>query len=209
MLPSSSDCFDVFENSRESEDGRKGVPEQRSPSWSVSINPLLPETLRLVIQIYCLAWNYNLIITSFLLFLSTLILAPATRELCFRAPQHNKEGIDSCSKLTDHGDEAGVGPAATEAAANQWVKSMQGLLKSIASPTGGGEGADKIGKLVSEEVNGVMVQDMRREQALDGGNEDEPVDKKALTIEQYGKPAMRIIGGLADKWERIAKWADG
>jgi hypothetical protein len=33
----------------------------------------------------------------------------------------------------------------------------------------------------------------------------EDTNQKDKAIELYGQPTMKIIGGLADKWERMAK----
>lgn len=66
----------------------------------------------------------------------------------------------------------------------------------------GGQGG-KVSEMVKEEINGVLVRDMQRKKET--GEIDEDVNKKDMAIELYGKPAMRLIGGLADKYERIAK----
>lgn len=57
---------------------------------------------------------------------------------------------------------------------------------------------------VSEEVNGVMVKDMERRRGMGEGDGGE-MSKTDEAIELYGRPFMRLIGGLADKWERNAK----
>ncbi len=95
-----------------------------------------------------------------------------------------------------------IGPAATESQANEWAGSIQGLFTSMITPSGGG-GSGGNAKVV-EEVNGVMVKNMEKRKEMGDGDE-EVVNKKDVAVEMYGKPAMRIIGGLADKWERAAK----
>lgn len=77
---------------------------------------------------------------------------------------------------------------------------MQSTLISITTPgkTSGGEAGDK----AMQEVNGVMVKDMKKRSSE---KELEEKSKKEVAEEIYGKPIMRVIGGVADKWERVAK----
>ena len=132
-------------------------------------------------QVYSFAWGSDLIISTFLFFISTVILSPSFRDFCFHTPNSH----DS------------TGPAATQGEATQWAKSLQDMVTSA-----GGQGG-KVSEMVAEEVNGVLVRDMKRKKEI--GELDEDSTKKDVAVELYGKPAMRIIGGLADKYERIAK----
>lgn len=61
-------------------------------------------------------------------------------------------------------------------------------------------------KQISENAKEMMDKDMeRKEEAGATGPEDEKSNRKDKAIELYAQPTMRIIGGIADKWERIAK----
>ena len=132
-------------------------------------------------QVYSLAWSSDFIISTFLLFLSTIVLSPIFRDFCFHASTRQ--------------DSPGI--AATQTQAMQWAQSIQDMFTSA------GDGGEKVSEMVSEEINGVIVRDMKMKKEIDGG--DEHLEKKDIAVEFYGKPAMRIIGGLADKYERIAK----
>lgn len=155
---------------------------------------------------YTLAWSYDLIITTFLLFLSTLVLFPPARYICFRTPTISTP--TSTAYLDNPANETSTGPAATETKAADWAGSIQDMFTSIATPSGGGKGGGKAGELVHEQVNGVMVKGMDARKDMEGEQEGK-VDKKDVAMEIYGKPAMKVVGGLADKWERTAKLVDG
>lgn len=75
---------------------------------------------------------------------------------------------------------------------------------SLFSPGGKktGKGQEVMEK-AEEKVNGVMVQDMKHQAHSEQGADD--MGKKEMAVEVYGKPGMRILGGLIDKWERVAK----
>ena len=143
---------------------------------------------------YCLAWCCNLVTTSFLLFLSANLLFPSFRHFCFDPPG---DALTATASLEDS-------ISATEEKATQWAESILDLFMSVASPSGGSKGATDVGEMVSEEVNGVMVNDMHRQGVGEKGESDKG-DTKQQAIQLYGKPAMRIIGGVADKWERVGK----
>ena len=72
----------------------------------------------------------------------------------------------------------------------------------MSTPGGGSGGSSKVGKEVTEEVNGVVVRGIDRDRTVELG---EGASKKEMAIALYGQPLMRIIGGIADKWERVAK----
>nr|XP_031858990.1 uncharacterized protein CI109_005658 [Kwoniella shandongensis]KAA5526062.1 hypothetical protein CI109_005658 [Kwoniella shandongensis] len=140
---------------------------------------------------YSLAWYLNLITTSFLLFLATLVLFPPARHYCFASP----------SRSVTSQDQTDWSPSATESKASEWASTMRDTLTSLTNPAGGAKGFES---QVTEEVNGVMVSDMKKKE--DSELKDKSTKDKAIAL--YGKPAMRIIGGLADKWERIANALD-
>lgn len=89
-------------------------------------------------------------------------------------------------------------PSSSEAKASEWADRMQDIVMSLVSPGGdsGGHGV----KDVEEEVNGMLVKDMERQQD-DGKGQS----KTQFALKTYGQPLMRIIGGIADKWERAGK----
>ncbi|KAK4687961.1 hypothetical protein P7C73_g2149, partial [Tremellales sp. Uapishka_1] len=145
--------------------------------------------------VYSIAFYYNHISTAVLLFFSVLVLVPSSRRFCFASPQK----IPSASSPEAQGEPRRY--ADTETKASNWAEEMQDLFTSFASPGSVGSGG-KVGDMdVSEEVNGVMVRDMERRGDSDSA---EGKSKKEMAMELYGKPSMKIIGGLADKWERVA-----
>ncbi|WRT66641.1 uncharacterized protein IL334_003600 [Kwoniella shivajii] len=141
--------------------------------------------------VYSLAWYNNQIFTTLLLFFATLILVPSSRSYCFSAPMN--------SDIKEEQDASGL--SASEDKANKWADSVTQVITSFATPGGGGKGGQNVEKQVTEEVNGVIVKDMRKKEDVND-MKDKSDKEKAIIL--YARPTMRIIGGLADKWERIA-----
>ncbi|WWC68276.1 uncharacterized protein I206_102199 [Kwoniella pini CBS 10737] len=140
--------------------------------------------------VYSIAWHFEVILSTFVLFLGSLILSPTTRQFCFDPPSAYRTQARQTSQ----------GMADSEARANGWADSMMGMMTTIT--TGGdGDGGQKAEEKFTEEVNGMIVEDMQRKEQSAGleGKSD-----KEKAIELYARPTMRIIGGIADKWERIA-----
>jgi hypothetical protein len=123
-----------------------------------------------------------------------LVLFPRTRSFCFAPPRK----YFTASEKPDP-----WGPAGTEANATKWADTAQDVFTSFAAP-GAAKSTPKAAKQVQEEVNGVLVKDMERQKGEELNEGD--MDKKEAAMELYGKPFMKIVGGLADKWERFAKW---
>lgn len=102
----------------------------------------------------------------------------------------------------------GWGHAAVEKQATRWADNVSEIIKSLATPEGGGKGAeslqngvkDKVSKKVDEEVEQVQKTGNKSKE------EGDEQSRKQMATELYAQPAMRILGGLVDKWERIAKW---
>lgn len=97
------------------------------------------------------------------------------------------------------------GPAASEDKASEWADTVIDLMKAAALPKETtNEGVQQVKSGAEREINGVMVKDMKK-RGPEGEKAAKEKSKKELAIELYGQPTMRVIGGLADKWERIAK----
>jgi hypothetical protein len=153
----------------------------------------------------------DMIITTFLLFLSLLVLSPSSRRFCFDPPlivRHPKPSVDKPDKLapapSSHRPDR-WGPAASEDKARAWAETVMDIVKAAATPySASNEGTQELQEKVSGEVNGVMVRDVNK-RGGEGIEDAKEKSKKALAMDLYGQPAMRVIGGLADKWERVAK----
>ncbi|WWC86556.1 uncharacterized protein L201_001433 [Kwoniella dendrophila CBS 6074] len=141
--------------------------------------------------VYSIAWYSNLIISSLLLFLGSLILSPATRRFCFDPPEHYRlRNESSTQSLADSEDKA-----------SNWAGGMLDMITSMVTPGGEAKAGHAVEQTVTEEVNGMVVNNMQKKEAnhnLEGKSDKE----KAIHL--YARPTMRIIGGIADKWERVA-----
>ena len=145
-----------------------------------------------------MAWFYNLLYTTFLLFSSGLILSPEFRQYSFRRRSNDSPTLDQTPPS---------GPANAEKQASHWATSVQDLITSMTvSPGPSGGGGSQVSNMVHEEVNGVMVDNMKKRSNMN--DEEIKGNRKEVALELYGKPMMRIIGGMADKWERIAKYVE-
>jgi hypothetical protein len=84
---------------------------------------------------------------------------------------------------------------------------VDGGIMSMMAPKGTASGVGDLGQQVADEPNQDMVKDMQNKE--DSGEKEpgaaEDTNQKDKAIELYGQPTMKIIGGLADKWERMAK----
>jgi hypothetical protein len=84
---------------------------------------------------------------------------------------------------------------------------VQGGIMSMIAPKGSANGVGDLGQQVADQVNHTLVKNMQDKEAS-GEKESgaaEGSSQKDKAIELYGQPTMKIIGGLADKWERMAK----
>jgi hypothetical protein len=152
-----------------------------------------------------------MIIPTLLAFLSVLIFFPSSREFFFAPPLDTDTPPDRLSpddtraiaedKLRDEWS-----PAGTEAKATSWAQNVQDLLMSVSSPKGGSTDAEVVAKGVQRKTDQRLDRDMSKLEdagALD--EEDKEMSRKDKAIKMYAQPALRIIGGLVDKWERVAK----
>lgn len=81
---------------------------------------------------------------------------------------------------------------------------MESVLMSLVAPGGASSGKSKeVMEKAEEEVNGVMVKEYKHHTKDEHGADD--MGRTEMAKEMYGKPGMKIMGGLVDKWERIAK----
>jgi hypothetical protein len=131
-------------------------------------------------------------------------LSPRSRRFCFDPPQ--RDGLGTETRLAGQQK-----PAATETKASEWATTVEGGIMSRMAPKGKANGVGDLGQQVADEVNHTLVKNMEDKEAA-GENESgtaESTSQKDKAIELYGQPTMRIIGGLADKWERMAKWVIG
>lgn len=162
-------------------------------------------------KVYAYAWYCNLIFTSIISFLSILILFPSSRRFFFlppvqptAPPEYLK--FDDTAKLAEKRQDNPWGPAGSEAKATGWAQNIQEVIKSLTTPKGGEKEAKTITQGAQSAVEAHLQGDMKKRE--DAGNLDEgdaELKKKDKAVKLYAQPGLRFIGGLSDKWERVAK----
>lgn len=151
---------------------------------------------------YIYAWYCEYILTTLFSFLSLLVLVPSSRDYFFEPPLDLDVDVAAPN----------WGPAAIEANSSKWANNILGTVTAISSGQGGQ--MDKVQKSLAEKKDEMLQASIERrggsddQVEVDGETKGEDDDKadKDKAIDLYARPAMRVVGGLADKWERIAKW---
>ncbi|WVR09709.1 hypothetical protein IAU60_006785 [Kwoniella sp. DSM 27419] len=167
---------------------RAGIEIQRIRMWEEvkrsSIALTVSDTERCIadLQVYSLAWCCNLITATLLVFLMIMVLRPDARRYCFA----NRAQDDAAS---------------SEKAAANWADTMEEVITSMTMPGRSGAVHDVESQL-TDKVQAVLQEDMEKKDSV---GDLEGLKDRDKAIELYARPAMRIIGGLADKWERVAK----
>jgi len=95
------------------------------------------------------------------------------------------------------------GPAAVESSATKWAESVQDVVSSMAA--GQKPSQEKTAREgIKEAFDDKLKEDV---EAQDTAGQKDPKDDKRnrrdLAIRLYGQPAMRVVAGIADKWERL------
>lgn len=132
-----------------------------------------------------------MILTTLLLFLGILVLFPSARSYCYARPNAPYPW----------------GPAASEQKASSWAGEVEELFLSVAKPSKTSKTSKTLAGHASDRVREKIDGDMqtKEEQGEKEPEEGKHMKRSDKVMELYGQPTMRIIGGLADKWERIAK----
>jgi hypothetical protein len=109
-----------------------------------------------------------------------------------------------------HSATKGYNPAAVEGQAAKAADTATQMIQQLATGTGGGKVAGKAQETVTNDIQGKLDRDIERARTS-GQKSDKEGDeqsRKEMAIQMYAEPAMKVISGLVDKWERIAKWVN-
>jgi hypothetical protein len=160
------------------------------------------------IQVYTYAWWCNLIIATFLIFLSILVLAPSSRRWLFESAAHRvseKQDGQEAHRIVEQRTKNEWGPAAVEDSATRWAEGVQGAISSMS--TGQKPPQEKTAREgIKKGIDDKLQEDLDEQgEAGQGDSKDEKRGKTELAARLYGQPAMRVAAGLADKWERLEK----
>lgn len=90
-----------------------------------------------------------------------------------------------------------------EDSATQWAQGVQEAITSMS--TGQKPPQEKSAREgIKKAFDGKLEEDLdEQEESGNGDFKDEKRNKKELAARLYGQPAMRVVAGLADKWERL------
>ena len=122
------------------------------------------------------------------------------------------------------------GAAATETSARNWANAMIDAARSLSQPGSGHSQAEKVQGEVQSKVDSRMKASMDKkkrgslnleDRSGSGANAPEVGEKerdmetdwedkehKEKVSEMYLQPTMRVLQGLADKYERLGKYVD-
>ena len=152
-----------------------------------------------------------MILPTLLSFLSILIFSPESRTFFFAPPPEAPASPERVSKddttaLAHDKLRDEWSPAGTESKATSWAQGVQHLVTSLSSPQGSSKEAERVTEAVQRKTDAHLDEDMKkRGDAGAPKDEDGDMSRKDKAIMMYAQPAMWIVGGLADKWERVAK----
>lgn len=156
-------------------------------------------------QIYTYAWWCEMIIPAILVSVSILVLIPSSRRFFFESAAHRRVRQDgkAVQKIVDERAQDPWGPAATEESATHWAEGVQDLVTSLAA-----------GQTTKEEKDARQTVKTNFDEKLDedkgklkdagqGDEKDDDRSRKDLAVRMYAQPTMRVVAGIADKWERM------
>jgi hypothetical protein len=110
------------------------------------------------------------------------------------------------SKIAESRQSNPWGPAAVESKASTWAQNVQDIILAFSTPGKSKTGAQDIADQAAGAVDEMLENDMKKKEAagtkIDGEEHDSRSEK---AVQFYAQPAMRALGGIADKWERLAK----
>lgn len=150
-----------------------------------------------------------MIIATFLSFLSILVLVPASRRWFFETAAHrisnNKDGKDAERIVSERTDNI-WGPAAVESSATRWAEGVQDAISSMAA--GQKPPQEKSAREgLKSAFDDKLKDDLENQDMADRKDaKDDKRNRKELAIRLYGQPAMRVVAGIADKWERLEQY---
>ena len=158
------------------------------------------------LQVYSYAWWCELIITTFLTFLSILVLIPSSRTFFFQTAAHritSRRDGETVEGLVKDRTKSTWGPAATEQSATKWAESVQSVAQSM-TKAGTPDEEQNIKNDLEEKIEKGARKDLdKMESAGQKDPEDEERSKRELVIRMYAQPGMKVLSGMADKWERF------
>lgn len=141
------------------------------------------------------------------MFISILVLFPRSRRFFFERPVYRSDagsgGGAVEAKVRSRTDSA-WGPAATEASATQWAASVQDVVHSMSTGKTQPEEEKSMKMDVKEQAEEKADEELDALKAAGQADpEDEKRSRRELVTRMYAQPSMRILAGLADKWERM------
>jgi len=117
----------------------------------------------------------------------------------------NKDGKDAQKIVTERTDNI-WGPAAVESSATRWAEGVQDAVSSLAAgqkPSQEKSVRDGAKKAFDDKLK----EDLEAQDSADRKDpKDDKRNRRELAIKLYGQPTMRVIAGIADKWERLEKY---
>lgn len=134
------------------------------------------------------------------------MLVPSSRTFFFQIAAHRtisaRDG-KAVESLVKERTESTWGPAATENSATRWADSVQNVVQSMATAGTVDEEKD-IKEGLKEQIEKGAENDLEKmKSAGQDDSEDDDRSKRELAIRMYAQPGMKVISGLADKWERF------
>jgi hypothetical protein len=146
-----------------------------------------------------------MIIPTILVFISILVLIPSSRRFFFESAAHRivKQDGRAVEKIVNARAQDPWGPAATEESATHWAEGVQDVITSLsAGHTTKEEKSAR--KTVKAKFDSKLDEDKDKLKDADQGDEkDDDRNRKDLAVRMYAQPTMRVVAGLADKWERM------
>lgn len=117
----------------------------------------------------------------------------------------NKDGKDAQEIVSERTDNI-WGPAAVESSATRWAEGVQDAVSSLAA--GQKPPQEKaVREGAKEAFDDKLKEDLEAQDTADRKDtKDDKRNRKELAIKLYGQPAMRVVAGIADKWERLEKY---
>lgn len=135
-----------------------------------------------------------------------MVLIPSSRKFFFQTAAHritSKRDGETVEGLVKERTESTWGPAATEQSATKWAESVQGVAQSMATAGTTSEEKDIKEGLEEQIEKGAKKDQEKMKSAGQEDPDDKDRSKKELVIRMYAQPGMRVLSGLADKWERF------
>jgi hypothetical protein len=117
----------------------------------------------------------------------------------------NKGGKDAQKIVSERTDNI-WGPAAVESSATRWAEGVQDAVSSLAA--GQKPPQEKsVREGAKQAFDDKLKEDLEEQDTADRKDpKDDKRNRRELAIKLYGQPAMRVVAGIADKWERLEKY---